>query len=69
MQTERKVRDYIASLGGRVVELRQSKHWHVKAEFDGKTIDVVVSSSPSCGRAMLNNRAWIRRKLMEMDRV
>ena len=69
MRREREIREYIEGLGGKIIEMRCNKHWRVKAEFDGATIDVVVSSSPSCRRGMLNNRAWIRRKVMEMKRV
>lgn len=69
MQREREVRDYIEGLGGKVVDIRRGKHWFVKAEFDAGMLNVVLSTTPSCGRGMLNNRAWIRRKLMEMKRV
>jgi len=68
MMREREVRQYIESEGGTVRDVKRRKHWLVTADFDGVEIRVVLSSSPSCHRSMLNNRAWIRRQIAEKKR-
>lgn len=63
MMREREVRKYIESEGGTIRSVKRSKHWLVTAEFDGVEIRVVLSSSPSCHRSLLNTRKWIWRQV------
>jgi hypothetical protein len=63
MLRQRDVRGYIESEGGKILEMKMGKHWTVMADFDGVRLQVVIGGSPSDSRALLNNRAWIRRQL------
>lgn len=63
MLKERELRRYIESEGGKVLGVKKGKHWQVTADFEGVKLQVVVAGTNSDRRALLNNRAWIRRQV------
>lgn len=66
LKTLREVKACVESLGGRLLDHRYSKHLKVRVDFGHGPRLIVVSISPSDGRAMANiKRDILRAKALQ----
>jgi hypothetical protein len=66
----RMARDLIESMGLTLVELEQNGRNHLRATVQtprGRIFNTTFAQTPSDHRYLLNQRAWMRRKIRELD--
>jgi hypothetical protein len=71
VQRTKEVRDMIRELGLTIMEMKHNGANHIRMILltpSGKPFEIICAHTPSDKRGLMNQRAYIRRKVKELDK-